>query len=250
MNSAYLLAAQAPQDTQTVVLRPVLWMFLGLLTTFLITRSITRFIRHRAASGQGTGPIRNITFRGIHIHHQVFGIVIMLGAGLTLISATPEGGALNAVAAVFGVGVSLTFDEFALWLHLKDVYWTHEGRQSVDAIFCVLAVTGIFIGGADVLTGRIGSAEWWSSVGGLAISLTLSIICMLKGKLVTGVIGVFFQPIAIVGAIRLAKPDSWWAQRFYPKRPRRLARAERRFGMSYQARWNRLRDLVAGAPDR
>jgi hypothetical protein len=250
VNTGYLLAAPAPQETQDVVLRPVLWMFLGLLVTFLVTRSITRLIRSRSARGQATGPIRDITISGVHIHHQVFGIVIMLGAGLGLIAITPEGDALNAVAAIFGVGVSLTFDEFALWLHLKDVYWTNEGRQSVDAIFCVLAVTGILIGGADLLTGEVGSSQWWTSVGTLAITLGLSIICLLKGKLVTGVIGVFLQPIALVGAIRLAKPGSWWARRHYPRRPRRLARAERRFGSSYAARWNRLRDLVAGAPDR
>jgi DMSO/TMAO reductase YedYZ molybdopterin-dependent catalytic subunit len=47
-----------------------------------------------------------------------------------------------------------------------------------------------------------------------------------------------------------AEEAVWWARRRYPRRPRRVARAERRFGSSYAARWNRLRDLVAGAPDR
>jgi hypothetical protein len=244
-----LLAVPAAQDTQTVVLRPVLWMFIGLLVTFMITRSITRYIR-AGADREASLPVRDITVGGVHIHHQVFGIVIMLGAGLVLISTTPEGVALNAAAAVFGVGVSLTFDEFALWLHLKDVYWTNEGRQSVDAIFCVLAVTGILIGGADLLTGRVGSATWWNSVVVLAVNLVLSIICLLKGKVITGIVGVFFLPVAIIGAIRLAKPGSWWARRRYPRRPHRLGRAERRFGPAYQARWNRLRDAVGGAPDR
>jgi hypothetical protein len=76
------------------------------------------------------------------------------------------------------------------------------------------------------------------------------VICLLKGKLVTGVIGAFLQPIALVGAIRLAKPGSWWARRRYVTRPKRLARAERRFGLTYHQRWNRVRDLVAGAPNR
>jgi len=239
----------APQDQQTVVLRPVLWMFIGLLVTFVVTRTVTRYIRFRSGGGESSGPVRDIVIGGVHIHHQVFGIVIMLSSGLALIAGTPVGDALNLAAAIFGVGVSLTFDEFALWLHLEDVYWTNEGRQSVDAIFCVLAVTGILIGGADLLTGKVGSGAWWNSLVVLAVTCGLSIICLLKGKLLTGIIGIFLQPVALVGAIRLAKPDSWWARRRYPRRPRRLARAERRFGVSYDARWNRVRDLVAGAPN-
>ena len=78
------------------------------------------------------------------------------------------------------VGVALTVDEFALWLHLEDVYWASEGRKSVNAIFCVLVVTGALIGGADFLSGRIGTATWWSSVSVLAVNLLLSVICLLK----------------------------------------------------------------------
>jgi hypothetical protein len=70
------------------------------------------------------------------------------------------------------------------------------------------------------------------------------VICVLKGKIVTGVIGI----VAFVGAIRLAKPGSWWATHRYAGRPRRAARAEQRYGQRYADRWNRLRDLVAGPP--
>jgi hypothetical protein len=65
---------------------------------------------------------------------------------------------------------------------------------------------------------------------------------------VTGVIGIFIGVVAFVGAIRLAKPGSWWANHRYTSRPKRTLRAERRYGLRYQERWNRLRDLVAGAP--
>jgi len=71
---------------------------------------------------------------------------------------------------------------------------------------------------------------------------------MLKGKFVTGVLGLFISVIALVGAIRLAKPGSWWAVRRYARQPARAARAGRRFDQRYEERWNRLRDLVAGAP--
>jgi hypothetical protein len=223
----------------------MMWMFIAILATFLITRTVTRLIRSGSGAGAGLG---NFQIGGVHVHHQVFGILIIIGTGIVLVSATPRGTALDAAAAIFGVGVSLTLDEFALWLHLQDVYWTNEGRKSVDAIFCVLAVTGVLIGGADFLPGPIGTAQWWSSISVLVIDLMLSVICLLKGKITTGVIGLVIGVVALVGAVRLAKPGSWWATRRYGSRPKRAARATHRYGPRYQQRWNRLRDLVAGAP--
>ena len=226
-------------------LHPMMWMFLAILVTFLVTRMVTRLIRSGSGGGAGLG---NVTLGGNHIHHQVFGILIIIGTGIVLVSQTPTGTALEAAAAVFGVGVGLTVDEFALWLNLKDVYWARQGRQSVDAIFCVLVVTGALIGGASFVTGGIGTAEWWSSIVTIVINLVLCVICLLKGKVITGVVGLVIGVVALVGAIRLAKPGSWWAVRRYPSRPRRAARAARRYDQRRQERWNRLRDLVAGAP--
>jgi hypothetical protein len=139
----------------------MMWMFIAILATFLITRTVTRLIRSGSGAGAGLG---NVRLAGVHVHHQVFGILIIIGTGIVLVSVTPHGAALDVAAVIFGVGISLTLDEFALWLHLQDVYWTTEGRKSVDAIFCVLAVTGALIGGTDFLSGRIGTATWWSSV--------------------------------------------------------------------------------------
>ena len=226
-------------------LYPMMWMFLAILVTFLITRTVTRLIRSGSGASAGLG---NLQIGGNHVHHQVFGILIIIGTGIVLVSQTPKGPALDAAAAVFGVGVGLTADEFALWLHLQDVYWTNEGRKSVDAIFCLLVITGTLIGGASFVTGRAGTAAWWSSISVIVVNLVLCVICLLKGKIVTAVIGIFIGVVALVGAIRLAKPGSWWAVRHYASRPRRAGRAERRFGQRYEERWNRLRDLVVGAP--
>jgi hypothetical protein len=225
------------------VLRPLMWMFIAILVTFLVTRAVTRLIRSGSSGGLG-----NFRIAGVHVHHQVFGILILIATGIELVSATPHGTALNVAAAVFGVGISLTLDEFALWLHLEDVYWAKEGRKSVDAIFIVLAVTGALIGGADFVSGRVGTGVWWSSVATLAVTLLLSLICLLKGKVTTGVVGIFIGVVALVGAVRLAKPESWWAARRYASRPRRAARAARRYGPRYHDRWDRVRDLVAGSP--
>jgi hypothetical protein len=226
-------------------LRPMMWMFVAILLTFLITRTVTRLIRSGSGADVGLG---NVRIAGNHVHHQVFGILIIIGTGIVLVSAAPHGAALDVAAAFFGIGVGLTVDEFALWLHLEDVYWAKEGRKSVDAIFCVLAVTGALIGGVGFLSGRIGTAAWWSSVSVVAVGLLLSVICVLKGKVVTGVIGVVISIVAVVGAVRLAKPGSWWATHRYASRPRRAVRAAHRYDQRYEKRWNRLRDLVAGAP--
>jgi hypothetical protein len=234
-----------PVGRRDLSLQPMMWMFLAILITFLITRIVTRLIRSGAAARAGLG---NIRIAGNHVHHQVFGILIIIGTGILLISETPRGPALDAAAAVFGAGVGLTVDEFALWLHLEDVYWTRQGRKSVDAIFCVLVITGALIGGANFVTGRIGSAAWWSSVAVIAVNLLLCVICLLKGKVVTGVTGIVIGIVALVGAIRLARPGSWWAVHRYASRPRRARRAAIRYDQRRQERWNRLRDLVAGAP--
>jgi hypothetical protein len=226
-------------------LRPMMWMFLAILITFVVARLVTRLIRSGSGSGAGLG---NVRIAGNHVHHQVFGILVIIGTGIALVSETPRGAALDGAAALFGVGVGLTVDEFALWLHLEDVYWTDQGRKSVDAIFCVLVVTGALIGGADFATGRVGTAAWWSSVAVITVDLMLCVICMLKGKVVTGVTGVVISVVALAGAIRLAKPGSWWAVHRYASRPQLAARAEIRYGQRHQERWNRLRDLVGGAP--
>lgn len=43
-------------------------------------------------------------------------------------------------ALLFGIGAGLTIDEFALWLYLEDVYWSHQGRNSIDAIIVVTVI--------------------------------------------------------------------------------------------------------------
>lgn len=159
--------AEVSSSTDVVVLRPVMWMFVAILVTYLATRLITRRIRRQqraaelaaaevgdARDGSG-GLLRNVSLGGVHIHHQVFGILLMCSVGIAPIGLSPQGTALNICAALFGVGVSLAFDEFALWLHLDDVYWSPADRKSVDAIFCRLIIVGILVGGVDFLTGAV-----------------------------------------------------------------------------------------------
>lgn len=81
----------------------------------------------------------------------------------------------------------------------------------------------------------------------MAFNLALAGICIIKGKLATGLIGIVVPVLALVGAIRLGKPSSVWARRRYAGA--KLDRAQQRFGAAYQLRRDRVRDLLGGRPD-
>jgi len=106
----------------------------GFFTAFTAVRAITHAIR------DNKGPFRNITPGGRHIHHMTFGIIGMIGTGTLWLNGVGTGvvgdrrRALRVTSTVFGIGVALTLDEFALWLNLQDDYWTKQGRESIDAV--------------------------------------------------------------------------------------------------------------------
>ena len=228
-----------------------MWIFVGILGAFLVTRGITRFIRYRAAlGGKQSGPIKDITVGGVHIHHQVFGIVMMFVFGLLMVAINPLDVQLNVFAVFFGIGVGLAFDEFALWLHLDDVYWSQLGRKSIDAVAIVLVLTASTRALLDLLdlseeSASAGDLAWLVWLYVLA-TIVPAIICLLKGKIPTAAFAVVYQPIGLIGAFRLGKPDSFWSRHFYAPESRRRAWALQRFGADYQARLDRLRDLVGG----
>ena len=112
------------------------------LVTFAIVRGITHLIR------AGVGPFHNVTSGGLHIHHLVWGILLLLVVGYVWLLEVGVGSTWVAslTAIAFGVGAALTLDEFALWLNMQDVYWDRQGRESVDAviIFAGLLSVGIW----------------------------------------------------------------------------------------------------------
>lgn len=121
--------------------------FLGFFVTIGVVRILTWSIH------SGIGPFHNVELRGRHIHHLVWGIILLLLVGYGwLIDVGGESSSsvtwtVKALSMVYGVGAALTLDEFALWLNLKDVYWEREGRESVEAIFLFGALLGIGIFG-------------------------------------------------------------------------------------------------------
>ena len=101
-----------------------------MLLSFLFIRTSARLMRSPKVTWW-PGSIE--TEGGLHVHHLVFGIVMMLIGGFVL-ALSPGSPWLEIFAGVFGIGAGLTLDEYALWLHLEDVYWSEEGRRSVDAV--------------------------------------------------------------------------------------------------------------------
>lgn len=235
-----------------------LWALLGFFVTFAVTRGITRRIRTKQAaaaeasaeSGQvaDSGGLSDIYIGGVHVHHQVWGILLVLGAGLVQFRFSPESPWAEVLSATFGVGAALTLDEFALWFHLDDVYWGPEGRKSIDAIMLGGALGVLLLMQANPFAPSNDLSDLYAIAGyllGLAFHLAMAVICFLKSKLPTGLIGIVVPIVAFVGAVRLAKPGSVWARRRYGQR--KLIRSQRRFGDAYHRRWNHVRDVVGGS---
>lgn len=121
----------------------------GFLVTFGVVRGITAMIR------AGVGPFHNMSAGGLHIHHLVWGILLLLLVGYIWLAEIGVGSswAASLTAIAFGVGAALTLDEFALWLNLQDVYWEQQGRVSVDAVVLFASLLSVGIWGGPFLRG-------------------------------------------------------------------------------------------------
>ena len=212
-----------------------------MLLSFGFIRFSTRMIRAEVSWWPG-----NVAPGGLHIHHLVFGIVMMMVAGFGAFAVQPDTPWFEILAGVFGVGMGLTLDEFALWLYLEDVYWAEEGRRSVDAvIFAAIIAGGYVVGFVPLDAGTGGSTV--VIVATVAVNLAICVLVALKGKVSAAVIGMFIPPVAYVSAIRLARPASWWARRRYAPDDEKLAKAVAR-KERHDRRVRRFQDLVGGAP--
>ena len=111
------------------------------VVTFVVTRVIVRMIR------AGKGPFGNVKAGDLHIHHVVPGVVLTVIGGFGAVASGRYGFGASAFAVIFGVGAGLVLDEFALILHLDDVYWTEDGRKSVEVVVLTAALVGLVLGG-------------------------------------------------------------------------------------------------------
>ena len=213
---------------------PLFCFFVAFVVAFGFIRLSARLIRAKVRWWPG-----NVVAGAVHIHHMVFGVVFMTIGGVGELAAPLGSVAWRAAAAsLFGLGTALVLDEFALILHLRDVYWSNEGRLSIDAVFVAVGVTALLLLGItpvgvksvtdyrQLLPGSPGAVLTLHVA--VAVIFLLASVTLLKGKIWTGLFGVFVPLLFIPGAIRLARPGSPWARWRYRNRPGKLAKAERR----------------------
>jgi len=121
---------------------------LGFFVTFFAVRGVTHAIR------AGVGGLHDIAASGVHIHHLVWGILLLLVVGyawLVQVGTGMESGtrpSSRITALLYGIGAALTLDEFALWLRLEDVYWSREGRESIEAVLLFGGLLSVGLWGA------------------------------------------------------------------------------------------------------
>jgi hypothetical protein len=221
--------------------RAGLILLASMLLSFSFIRFSTRMIRAEVSWWPG-----NVSPGGLHIHHLVFGIVGMMVAGFLSFALQPGEPWVEILAALFGIGMGLTLDEFALWLYLEDVYWSEEGRNSVDAVIFAAIIGGGLVMGFVPLDAGSGSSTL-AIIASVTLNLILCTLVALKGKFSAAVVGMFIPPVAWVAAIRLARPGSWWAKRRYKAGSGKLVKAQARKA-KHDRRVRRLQDLIGGAP--
>ena len=120
-------------------------------TAFYLAFAVIRVITHAIRAGRG--PFHDVSMAGRHIHHLVWGILLLLLVGYGwLWQVGKRSRAVGRVLAMlYGIGAALTLDEYALWLNLQDVYWERQGRASIDAVILFSALLNIGIFGGPFL---------------------------------------------------------------------------------------------------
>src|SRR6478609_243492 len=227
----------------------VFLVFVGFLGSFAFIRMSTRIIRSESVSWW-PGNIESDS--GVHVHHLVFGIVTMMAAGTLGFVSDGRTPYTEICALLFGVGVGLTIDEYALWVHLEDVYWEKEGRSSIDATVIAAALMMLIVlGVSPVVIDSSSTSALISSILLTIVAFGCVAICFAKGRILHGTIGIFVAPIAFYGAGRIGKPSSAWARyRYGERRPKKQTKAEGRFPPDRRTERFKeaFRDIVGGKP--
>ena len=130
---------------------------------FSVAFATVRVLTHAIRAGRG--PFHNLEMGGRHIHHLVWGILLLLLVGYCWLWQLGTGlgkgsrWAGRIVSVLYGIGAALTLDEFALWLNLRDVYWERQGRVSIDAVLLFGGLLSIGVWGGPFLRALVREAR-------------------------------------------------------------------------------------------
>jgi hypothetical protein len=122
--------------------RSVVLAWSSFVVTFAVTRTLTHWIR------DGHGPKSGgMSLGGKHFHHYNIGIALLTAIGAVAIRGEDRHRHHPVTAIAYGASTALIVDEAALLLDLEDVYWTQQGRTSVDIAVGVIAAGGVVVAG-------------------------------------------------------------------------------------------------------
>src|SRR3954451_24155652 len=215
--------------------------FVAFLVSFGFIRTSAHMIRAQVSWWPG-----NVSVGGTHIHHLVWGILLLLICGYLGVAIHPGDPWRDIIAVGFGIGTGLTLDEFALWLNLKDVYWARQGRRSIDAVVIATGLSGMLLvgyrGWIDAATDVEDAVFAITGAAGI-LGIILAVVNAAKEKFGMAILSILIPVAGIVGAFRLAKPNSVWAKLFY--RRGKLERSEARYaGSRGEPFWKRGGELL------
>jgi hypothetical protein len=181
-----------------------------ILIAFVCSFGFIRTSAHMIRAQVSWWPGNVQTKGGTHVHHLVWGILLLLVMGYVGIATSIPDPWFELVAIAFGIGMGLTMDEFALWLNLEDVYWTEKGRESIDAAVVTVGLLVIALLGLQfwvdvwdavlVLTG-VERGNEWIAIPVQIVGVVLAIVCFRRGRKLTGLVGLFVPLVALIGAV-------------------------------------------------
>jgi hypothetical protein len=214
--------------------------FLAFVITFVVTRVITRLIH------AGRGPFHDhVTASGVHVHHAVPGLFLLIGGAFMSVATGGFEPWAEIAAILIGIGTSLVLDEFALILHMSDVYWSDQGRISVEMVSLAIACLGLALIGFTPTSG-IGdprSGLTLGAIGLIVFHVVMILICVAKGRYEFALLASFVPLVGLATALRLARPNSLWAKRFYGEKRTEKAIAR---GIAYDRRYGEITAAIGG----
>jgi hypothetical protein len=181
-----------------------------ILIAFVLSFGFIRTSAHMIKAQVSWWPGNVETKGGTHVHHLVWGILLLLSMGYIGIATDIGTPWLELVAVAFGIGMGLTMDEFALWLNLQDVYWQDKGRQSIDAVvvttvLLVIALLGlqfwIDVWDAALVLAGVDRGNAWVAIPIQVVGVALAFVCFRRGRKIAGLFGLFIPLIALIGAV-------------------------------------------------